>query len=348
MTRTDTNNTDILLDWLRIDSTTGREKAFLLRMEEHLAARGLRVQRQHVERDRWNVLAEPADGPAHILLSTHVDTVPPFFGPSVEDDGTIRARGACDTKGGLFAMLRAYDVLPEEARAKVGFLLVVGEEVDHIGAIVASRSSYPSLRATILCEPTRNRMALGQKGILSAVVSAQGKAGHSAFPEAGVSAVHRLVSGLHRLIDRPWQQDPFLGPTTFNIGTVSGGLAANIFAPSASAEVLFRVVGSLGELESEVRSALGPELEMQVRASNPPVRLLAWPEHFPTDVVPFNTDAPYLAQAAPVILVGPGDIRTAHSPNEHITVGDLHEGVATYIRIVTGILDGVLDVGAAG
>ncbi len=333
----------LLLEWLAIDSTTGNEARYLQALESTLAGAGLRTERQPVADQRWNLLAH-GDRPPRILFSTHVDTVPPWFGPT--DDGeTIRARGACDTKGGLFAMWEAWRALPTAVRDDVGFLLVVGEEVDHIGAIVAAKREYAGLDAIVLCEPTRNLLATGQKGILKGTVRAAGRAGHSAFPEVGESAIHTLVDGLSRLVGHGWPVDPTLGPTTVNVGTIAGGVAANVFAPSAEAEILFRVTGDLDALLSEARSVLGTALELEPGPVNPAVPLVHWPG-FGTDVIPFNTDAPYLMCRAPVVLVGPGDIRTAHSPDEHITRRDIAEGIAVYDRLVRGLLGGDLPIGA--
>ena len=57
-----------------------------------------------VTEDRFNLFA--AWGEPVVVLSTHIDTVPPFF-PSSEDDEHIHGRGACDTKGLLAAMIKA-------------------------------------------------------------------------------------------------------------------------------------------------------------------------------------------------------------------------------------------------
>lgn len=334
-------NIDLLWSWLSIDSTTGRERAYLEALEAHFVAEGLRVERQPVAEDRWNLVVDSGETP-EVWLCTHVDTVPPHFGPRRDGD-LIRARGACDTKGGLFAMWCAWRELPAALQARVGFVLVVGEEVDHVGAMVAGRSMDAGARAIVLCEPTRNLMARGQKGILKVRLTTTGRAGHSAFAEAGYSAVDPLVDALHALLHADWPTDEELGPTTLNIGLVSGGVAANVFAPSAGAELLFRATCDPEELEARVRSLVPDAVEVTRIAANPPVRLTTWAQ-FETDVVPFNTDAPYLAHLAPVVLVGPGDIRTAHCPDEHIAMGDLEAGVALYGELLRGLLSGELPV----
>ncbi len=335
-------NVQSLLDWLEIESTTGIEENFLRRLEEELAGLGLAVTRQSVERHRWNVFASYPGVDPEIIYCTHVDTVPPFFGPRVDDDGTIRARGACDTKGGIFSMFEAWKLLSEHDQARTGFLFVVGEEVDHVGAIVAGREAYPRLRATILGEPTRNHLAVGQKGILKGTLCCTGKAGHSAFPEVGFSAVHKLVGALDGLLAHQWPTDPELGATTLNVGTIQGGVAANVFAPQAEAQILMRATHSVDDLLATTQRIVGDRGEFRVDARNEPTRLLAWADRFATDVVPFNTDAPYINHIAPVILVGPGDIRTAHSPDEHITPAAISEGIELYRTIAAGLLSGEL------
>ena len=334
-----------LFEWLAIDSTSSFERAYLERLEADLSALGLTVTRQPVAEDRWNLFAwrQPTAGGAsgpELLLSTHVDTVPPFFGPTVFEDH-VHARGACDTKGGFFAMVEAWRALPASAQTRVGFLLVVGEEVDHIGAIYAAREDYPGLRGIILCEPTRNKVAKGQKGILKLRLTGEGKAGHSAFAEAGESAIHKLVPVLSELISHAWPDDAVLGETTVNVGVVAGGVAANVFAPSASAEILFRAVSSAASLEQRVRELVDVRAEVEVLSANDPMVLTSW-ERFELDVIPFNTDAPYLGGHAPVVLVGPGDIRLAHGPNERIDFADIEDGIVLYGELIQGLLDGSL------
>lgn len=323
--------------WLSIDSTTGREAAYVDALDAALQAEGLTVERQPVAPGRDNLFAHAGE-PVRFLLNTHTDTVPPFFGPRWDGD-KLRARGACDTKGGLFAMLEAWRALSEDERRAFGFSLVVGEEVDHIGAIAAATQAYPGLEAIVMCEPTQNRLSRGQKGILKVRLHCDGVAGHSAFPEAGDSAVHRLIDACHALQHAAWPTDELLGPTTLNIGVIAGGVAANVFAPSANAEVLFRVVSDLDALRAQVHATVGDAVRVEEIAANDAIRLQTWPG-FATDVVPFNTDAPYLGVHAPVVLVGPGDIRTAHSPDEHLTRAAFEAGVALYIDLFRGLVDG--------
>ena len=75
-----------------------------------------------------------------VVLSTHIDTVPPFFSSS-EDADFVHGRGACDTKGIQASMIKAIESLLADGDSGFGLLLVVGEETDSLGAQVANRNS---------------------------------------------------------------------------------------------------------------------------------------------------------------------------------------------------------------
>ena len=328
---------DQLLAWLAIDSTTGREGAYLERLEADLRAEGLPCTRQPVADGRWNLLAAASDDP-EVVLCTHVDTVPPFIPPTRHPD-RIHGRGACDTKGVLAAMLEARARLTDDEARRVGVLLVVGEEVDHVGAKVAEREVGWRPRRILLGEPTVCEIAAAQKGGVSLRLTAAGVAGHSAFPDAGVSAVHRLLDGIAALRAEPWPTDPVMGPTHLNVGQIQGGVAANIFAPEAEALAFFRAVSDSDALVARARELCAPHhAEGHVRSMSQPLRFDPPPEGVATCVVPFNSDAHWLASLGPVWLGGPGDIRVAHSDHEHITLEQLEAGAALYVTLIRGAL----------
>ena len=326
---------DRLRRWLQIESTSGNERAFLEELEAHFRAWGFGTTRQHVSDVRWNLLAARRPDPA-LLYSTHVDTVPPFLSVR-EDDHAIYGRGACDTKGGIVAMIEAGERLLAGGLDDLGYLFVVGEEVDHVGARVSTTLELHP-RRIVLCEPTRNRVVRAQKGMVKLVLHAEGVAGHSAYPDKGHSAVHDLLDALDALRHEEWPVDELLGPTTLNVGLVEGGVAANVFAPSARAEVMIRAVSPADALIERVRELVGERAAIEVPAANDPV-FFDPPDGIETCLAAFNTDATYLAELGPVWLVGPGDIEVAHSVDEHITLASLAEGVDLYERLGRTVLE---------
>lgn len=327
---------DLLRELVAIPSETGDEGPYARRVAELLRAEGYAVELPEPVPGRPNLVARPAEGPPPaIYFSTHLDVVPPHIEPRVEGDA-LYGRGTADTKGPLVTMLAAARTLKAEG-ISAGFLLVIGEEVDHVGAIHAAETLDLGGARILLGEPTHCRVVKAQKGLLKLRFVASGQAGHSAFPEQGVSAIHRLLDFLEALRREPWPDDPELGETTLNVGLIEGGVAANVFAPEASAVVLFRLCAPVDAIQARIDALLGEErfggaVAQELISRNDPQHLDP-PPGFETCVIPFNSDASYLAPLGPVWLCGPGAIEIAHSEREHITRAQLERGIETYVAL---------------
>lgn len=319
---------DLAFQLVGIDSTSGREGEVIAWMHDFLEQRGWRVRRIPVTPGRDDVLATIDDAPV-VTLSTHLDTVPPFIPPRVERE-RLYGRGSCDAKGIAAAMV----VAAERLRARgisVALLFVVGEEVSHDGAHAANRHPTTS-RILINGEPTESTLALGTKGAVRARVHVDGRAAHSAYPELGRSATHALVHLLRELDDLPLTRDELLGDTTINIGTLAGGLADNVVAPSAEAKIMVRVVDSTEAVIEMLRRWAGTRARLDIGAVVPPVRLGSVPG-FPTSIVAYATDIPELTSWGTPYLFGPGSIHVAHTDGEYIDIAEMRGAVEAYEEI---------------
>ena len=312
-----------------IDSTTGRETAAGEWLAAFLRSRGYRVTEQPVSDGRFNVLAT-LDEPPRVGLSTHFDCVPPFF-PSREERGLIFGRGSCDAKGILAAQIAAAERVRASGESRFALLFVVGEERGSDGARVANGEAPAGIRFLINGEPTDNRLGSATRGIYRVRLRASGRAAHSSFPELGESAIDKLLDALMVLRGIALPEDPVLGRTHYTIGLIEGGVAPNVVSPSASAEILFRIVGE----GAPVRAAL-QLLESLVAIEQvldiPAVRMHTLPG-FETAVFPYTTDVPLLTRWGTPLLLGPGSIHVAHSDDEHVSVDELHQAVELYERI---------------
>jgi acetylornithine deacetylase len=326
---------DLLRELVDTPSTTGEEAGVAAILERELGRDGYRVVRQEVAPGRDNLLATREGETPRVLLSTHIDTVPPHI-PFRREGDTVYGRGACDTKGGIVALLEAGRRLRARGAGGFGYLFVVGEEVDHSGAKAAATLGLSAERI-ILCEPTVCRVIAAQKGVVKVRLEAEGRAAHSGFPHRGVSAVDRLLTTLEALRRHAWPRHDVLGETFFNVGLISGGVAANVFAPSASAELMFRTVGPSEDVLAAIDAALVEGVARQLLTENAP-ELFDVPEGYETGVANFNTDASFLKSVGPILLVGPGDIEVAHSEHEHITLDQLSRGTDLYERLASEIL----------
>ena len=319
-----------LVRLINAESISGEEGPAVDATEEIARELGLNVTRMTAAPGRDNVLI--GDHAPRVILCTHLDTVPPFI-PARQDDTHIHGRGSADAKGVAIAMLHGLSTLHDAGDAAgIACLFVVGEETDHIGAQAAAQST---LRPThvILGEPCGLTPAKAQKGLLKLSLSATGKAGHSAYPELGASAIHRLIEALSALRASPLPSDEELGMTTVNVGQITGGVAANVIAHDASALVLIRCAAPVNVILNEVMDRLPEGVEAtEIGRAEPITFSSAGEAGGPT--VPFNTDAHSLAPlGAEMLLLGPGDMRCAPAAGERLSYDDLAKGIATYARI---------------
>lgn len=320
-----------LMRLIDADSTSGREAAAVPVIEGIAGEIGLPSEVQSAGEGRDNVyVGQPQP---ELLLCTHYDTVPPFI-PARMDGGTIWGRGACDAKGVAVAMLYGLHIARRTAPAiAAGCLLVVGEETDHLGARAAVRSRRYAPRHIVLGEPCGMQPSIGQKGLLKLRLSCRGKSAHSAYPELASSAVHRLVGALSMIIATRLPQDDTLGRTTVNVGQLTGGVAANVIAPSAEALLLIRCAAPVDAILAAIKDLAGPGVTVTEVSRSEPIDFDTLSADECGPAVPFNTDAGILsALGAPITLMGPGDMRTAHGDGEHLTMADLAEGIERYAR----------------
>ncbi len=318
--------------------TLNEEKVgnYLFEYLSHMAERHRgTVERIAVEPHRFNVFAQFGEAPV-VTLSTHLDTVPPFFA-SREDDEFIWGRGACDVKGILAAMLFAAEALLEQGVRDFGLLFVVGEERNSVGAYHAAQNPRGS-RFLINGEPTENKLSLGSKGALRFELEGRGCMAHSAYPELGESAIEKLLDVLADLRKMPLPHDPLLGASTLNIGTISGGRAPNVIPDYVKAELFIRLVDDGSATRTLVRSIVGNRVDLQEVLCIPALRLKALPG-FETMVAAYTTDIPAFGGAwGEPLLLGPGTIHVAHTSEERIPKLQLLEAVEIYQRLVKQLL----------
>ena len=325
-----------------IESTTYHEGAVGDFLADCLAGRGWAVEKTPVAQPpesatagpRWNVYAGTAGETPDLVFSTHMDTVPPYI-PFSEDANFMYGRGVSDAKGIIAAQVAAAEAL-RAAGFRIGVLFVSGEERDSAGAKAANLTPKGS-RFLINGEPTDNRLALASKGALRAVLKSTGKMAHSAYPELGDSAVHKLVEALGKMLALPLPTLEDVGPSTLNIGQIQGGHAPNVIADQAEAQVLVRLVGDSAPVRAALVEAAAGLAEVDFTLEIPFVRLRAV-EGLPTMIAKFTTDIPQLSNWGEPLLLGPGSIHVAHTPFEKLAKKELLEAIELYIRVAKQLL----------
>ncbi len=315
-----------------IPSLTGDELAVGQYLVRYLEQRGYQVEQQEIAKDRFNVIATTAQ-PARIVFSTHMDTVPPFI-ESSEDEEFIYGRGSCDAKGIIAAQIFAAEELRANGMNEVGLLFTVDEELSSHGAQAANKHALANeCRFLINGEPTDSRLAIGTKGSVRVIITTEGRAAHSAYPEAGESAIEKLLDILQDIRARKWPEDEFFGTTTCNIGVLNGGTRPNVIPDHARAELQIRLGIDIEHIKRILEDAVGTRGRMEYASAHNPIRLFSVPG-FDECVVRFTTDVPYLSQWGKPLLIGPGSILVAHTDHERIAKRELEDAVGLYVGLV--------------
>ncbi|KAK6362788.1 hypothetical protein TWF730_000243 [Orbilia blumenaviensis] len=338
-------------DLIAIPSVSGDEEQVARFLETYLQSKGFNVDLIPVEsseypKKRYNVFAYPEGGSrsAPILLTSHIDTVPPFI-PFKDGLRAVHGRGSCDAKASVASQIIAVEELLAQKHITadtVSLLFVVGEETTGDGMRHMNSLSM-SWDAVVFGEPTELKLAVGHKGLAMLEVEAKGRASHSGYPNLGINANSHMIDALYRLDNLKLPGSELLGNTTLNIGIMSGGVAANVIPAFAKAEVAIRIAAKhFTDVKVLVEDALKGIEGVEATWKHPhydPVFCDYDLEGFETIAVSYGTDIPNLDGKHKKYLYGPGSILVAHGDNEKIDKSDLYEAVKGYKRIVRGILN---------
>lgn len=303
------------------------------------------------------VLVAWRGGPGGLAFSGHMDTVPATGWTSdawspIVSDGALHGLGSADMKGPIAAFILAARSLP--ADVPVGLIITTDEETTKLGArMVVERSQLVrAMRPAgiVVAEPTRMIPVRGHRAHVAFTATATGVQAHSATG-LGRNANWELVDFLAdmRAIHRRLQTDPTLqdqayDPVTsdFNLVIDNHGAAINVTVPVATVRIKYRysagvdpswVVNGVRESAArcglrltEAREGSPPELP----AGHPLIRLACAATGATPMTAPYGTDASVLQEIAPCVIMGPGDIGTAHRPDEHVPVAALVEAVGQF------------------
>lgn len=263
-------------DLVKIESISGNEHHVGDYLYHYLRKHNFTVEKQHVDslhtaakglgdahaekHPRFNLLAYPGERRnTRILLSSHIDTVPPYWPYEVRKHGDIWGRGSVDAKGSVATQITAVQDLlaSEELRdGDLALLFVVGEEIGGDGMRKANDLGL-KWETAIFGEPTELKLASGHKGNLAFTVKAKGKAGHSGYPWLGESANSMLIPALAVLDQLELPSSDKYGNSTLNIGRMEGGVAGNVIAETAQAQIQIRIAdGSAAESKKIVLDAV--------------------------------------------------------------------------------------------
>lgn len=358
---------ELTRELVAFDSVTRRSNREISdALEQRLRGLGFVVERlEFLDENgvpKVNLVARKGGGKGGLALISHSDTVPAdeYLGDPFRAevrDGRLTGRGSCDMKGPLAATLvAAARFRPEELKRPVTIVVTADEETTGAGAEQVARESQllKEVRYGVVAEPTHLIPVYAHKGGLRIEVTARGRAAHSSTDE-GINAnflIAPFLAEMAALAPRFKTEERYLNrlfdpPTNgWNMVISDGNTAANVTAAKSVCVLSLRPMPDdpTDEIVEQIRErAAHYGLEFAIRGSGPylvspdsPIvrAALAATGCDAPQTVSYGTDAVKLRDVLEMVILGPGDIRQAHTIDEWIALDQLHAAVEVYSTLI--------------
>ena len=305
-----------------------------------------------------NVIGTLGQGPGGLVLAGHMDTVPydhdqwdsdPFM--LTERDGHYYGLGISDMKGFIaLAVEAASKHSAKDLKQPLIVLATADEESSMCGGRALAEAGRPRARYAVIGEPTMLKPVHMHKGILMEAVKVIGHSGHSSDPSLGKNALEgmfKAVDGLLKFrgeLQHHHRDEHFKVPVpTLNLGHIKGGDNPNRICPECELHFDLRILPGMhvDEVRKEARerltaaldgSGFGVEFRSLFRGTDPLMtpgtsELVKAAEELTghkSEAVAFATEGPFLQKLGmQTVILGPGDIRVAHQPNESLPLATI-------------------------
>lgn len=310
---------------------------------------------------------------SHVDTVPADDWLATAFQPRVED-GTLYGRGACDDKGPLVAMILAVgETLARGEKPPLSVILMAaGDEEYAQTGIKQFAARAPKLARAVFGEPTSLVPVLQHKGTIRWDIVVAGKSAHSSQPELGRDAIRgamvvmELLQEQQRLL-RERIKSPLVTGGTITVTMIQGGRTRNAIADECVLSVDCRVPpgGDVGRVREEVIAAIAAQAD---DAESPLGRLGLSVSHRPTQIAtpalntspddpfsrtvlescrratgraelsfagaPYGTDAAWVTELCPAVVLGPGSIDHAHAIDERIAIEEVVRCARIYYEVL--------------
>ncbi|ENM5758234.1 acetylornithine deacetylase [Vibrio mimicus] len=345
-----------LISTSSISSTDARwdegNEQVIAKLADWLSALGFAIQIEQVAPNKQNLIAKLGSGEGGLLLAGHSDTVPFDEGrwnynphALTQANNRFYGLGTADMKGFFAFIYEAVKKVDWSKQTKPLYVLATcDEETTMLGARHFTENAPFKPDYCIIGEPTSLVPIRAHKGHVANAIRVTGKSGHSSNPALGVNAIeimHEVLFALMQLRDRlikEYHHPGFEIPTpTLNLGHIHGGDSPNRICGCCELHYDVRPLPgiSLDGLDNLMRDALS---EVQQKW---PGRIELIPLHDPipgyecahdhpfihgiteiceqeAQTVNYCTEAPFLQQVCPTLVLGPGSIDQAHQPDEFL------------------------------
>ena len=300
-------------------------------------------------------------GEPDLLFNFHIDTVPIAEGWNsnphelVQQEGKVIGLGACDIKGASACMLSAVN----KTAGDVALLFSSDEEHGSSQAIKKFLTTEHGFKQVLVAEPTMAKAVVAHRGIQTATAFFEGIPGHAsearAFNDNAIHKAGKWIGHALKWVSEQTIQVENLSGLPFNIGTIDGGVKANMIAsscelkfgfrtlPGQDSQTIISALNSLSKIKEDIKIEPGffgpclPASNQNYESSISNALTLAKQLNVEKgDAVNFWTEASLFSQAGlTAIVFGPGNIAQAHTANEWVDISQLEKVEKTYIEYLS-------------
>ena len=321
------NINKLLKKLVEIKSFSGEEIQICNYVFNLLKEEGFKVQKIPVDNKGFNIVAKV--GTPKIFFATHMDTVKESL-PIKENKDLIFGRGSCDAKASLSTMISAAIQCKNDQLSNFGLMFTVGEEKDFRGAkeILKKKIKAPFI---IVGEPTSLNLVNGHFGILELKIITKGKKAHSSEPGKGINAIDKLLRALKAFKKIKTNKKSF-----FSVCKINGGIASNIIPNYAEATISFRISpnDATKYFEKSKKVLKGLAIVKKILEINSVITKIPKELSFigKPRIVKYGTELSLYRKG---VVLGPGNIKFAHSDNENIKKKELEKAIKIYKEIIS-------------
>ena len=310
------------------------------------------------------LIGKKGKGKGGLALMGHNDVVPaegwawdPY--KLTKKKGLLYGRGSADMKGSVACMIAAANRFSEKDLEQPIYVVVTAdEEINCAGANWVHKHSktLKGCKHGIIGEPTMLDVVYAHKGSFKIDARAKGLAAHSSTGR-GTNANHMMIPFLNDVLtlgnklrtDRRYTDSTFSPPySPFNIVWTEGNTASNITAERSAALVNTRPMPGhdwepIKKQIREMANKYGVKVKItdSLAPLNTPVdsrivqEALAVTGKRKAKTVSYGTDGMIFGKSMQLVVLGPGDIKQAHTIDEWIDPDQLKKGVDVFTQMVS-------------
>jgi succinyl-diaminopimelate desuccinylase len=292
----------------------------------------------------------------------------------VIDNDKLYGRGACDMKAGIAAMmvtLKTFADSKSNLKGDLALSTVPGEEFDNVGArkLVEGFSFSKPIGAIIVGEPTDLQLAIKHKGFINIEIETKGKAAHGSVPEKGIDAIEKMAKIVVKLEEMKEtaskKHNELLGQPKIHTSTIQGGREWSVIPDQCILKIevrtipeyktedamkdLHKIIAELSSKDPNLKASTNIFLDgepLDTSPNEPIVKSLAQVYEklkgtkLPVIGVPYGTEAPIFAKGfkAPTCVMGPGDIKQAHTSDEYVNTNEVIDAAVIYAHTARQLL----------